>query len=203
VHVIAPNLKRAPWPFFLNANAIFSPPSQSYPRQVYSIHSIFSLLLINASRVQILKPATRLTGNFGISLLGHRTFHSTFNLNMDRLQVAMGPKMAAVAADKLWQFQLRKENKALLEQLQENERRRQLDASEAERKLKDSADRIITLESRLSEVEREKIRDDEARKEFMKADAAFKADFKNFLEGRLSEGSLLEDLIITQLTDSR
>ena len=111
--------------------------------------------------------------------------------------------MAAVAADKLWQFQLRKENKALLEQLQENERRRQLDASEAERKLKDSADRIIALESRLSEVEREKFRDDEARKEFMKADAAFKADFKNFLEGRLSEGSLLEDLIIPQLTDSR
>jgi hypothetical protein len=122
---------------------------------------------------------------------------------MEGLQVAMGPKMAAVAADKLWQFQLRKENKALLEQLQENERRRQLDASEAEKKLKDSADRIIALESRLSEVECEKSRDDEARKEFMKADAAFKADFKNFLEGRLSEGSLLEDLIITQLTDSR
>ncbi len=36
---------------------------------------------------------------------------------MDRLQAVLSPKLAGVAADKLWQFQLRKENKALLEQL--------------------------------------------------------------------------------------
>jgi hypothetical protein len=114
---------------------------------------------------------------------------------MDPLQAAMSPKMGAVAADKLWQFQLRKENKALLEQLQEQERHRQFDAAEVDRKLKESADRIITLESRLSEVEREKARDNQARKEFIKGDAAFKAYIKNFLEGRLSEGLLLGNLL--------
>jgi hypothetical protein len=104
------------------------------------------------------------------------------------MQSSLTSNLAAVAGDKLWQFQLRKENKALLEQLQEIERRRQFDAAEAEKKLKESTDRIIALESRLSEIEREKNRDDQARKEFMKGDAAFKSDFKNFLEGRISEG---------------
>lgn len=107
---------------------------------------------------------------------------------MDRLQAALSPKPAAVATDKLWQFQLRKENKALLEQLQENERRRQYDTAESDRKLKESADKIIALESRLAEHDREKIKDDQARREFMKEDAAFKTNLKNFLEGRLSEG---------------
>ena len=109
---------------------------------------------------------------------------------MDRLQSALNPNLAAAAADKLWQFQLRKENQALLEQLKENERRRQFDAAEAERKHKENADRIIALESRLSEVEREKIKDDQARMEFMKGDAAFKSNLKSFLEPRVSEGWL-------------
>jgi hypothetical protein len=108
---------------------------------------------------------------------------------MDRMQTTLSPNRAAVAADKLWQFQLRKENKALLEQLQENERRRQFDAAEAERKLTESTNRIIALESRLSEIEREKTKDDQARAEFIKGDTAFKSDFKNFLEGRISQGS--------------
>ena len=92
--------------------------------------------------------------------------------------------------NKLWQFQLRKENKVLLEQMQEHEKRRQFDAAESDRKLKEGADKIIALESRLAEYERERTRDDQARKEFMKADAAFKAEFKNFLEGRVSECTL-------------
>jgi len=107
---------------------------------------------------------------------------------MDRLQAALSPKLASVAADKLWQFQLRKENKALLEQLQENERRRQFDAAESNKKLKENADRIIALESRLAQHEREKARDEQARKEFMKGDAAFKAMVKDYLERRVPEG---------------
>ena len=108
---------------------------------------------------------------------------------MDRLQAALSPKLAGVAADKLWQFQLRKENKALLELVQENERRSQLDTAEASRKHKESTDRIIALESRLAEHEREKARDEQARKEFMKEDAAFKVMVKGFLEGRVTEGT--------------
>jgi hypothetical protein len=111
---------------------------------------------------------------------------------MDRLQTALSPKnvkVAASAADTLWQFQLRKENKALLEQIQEQERRRQVDAAEADRKFKESANRIIALESRISEMERERVREEQARKVFIKGDAAFKAELKSFLEGRFSEGS--------------
>lgn len=103
---------------------------------------------------------------------------------MDRLS----PKLAAVAADKLWQFQLRKENKALLEMMQELERRRESDAAEVASKQKESTDRIIALELRLSEFEREKIKNEHVQREFAKADAAFKSDMKSFLEGRISEG---------------
>jgi DNA repair exonuclease SbcCD ATPase subunit len=121
---------------------------------------------------------------------------------MDRLQSGLNPNLAATVADKLWQFQLRKENKAILDQLQENERRRQADAAEAERKLKESANRIKALESRLSEVEREKIKEDQARKEFMKVDAAFKANFKTFLEGRLYEGWWRMHVLVRQEADN-
>ncbi|KAE9381500.1 hypothetical protein N431DRAFT_425071 [Stipitochalara longipes BDJ] len=109
---------------------------------------------------------------------------------MDRLQTTLSPKLAGVATDKLWQFQLRKENKALLDQIQENERRRQFDTTEADRKLKESTDRITALESRLAKYEREKTREDQARRDFMKEDAAFKTNLKNFLEGRVSEVEL-------------
>jgi len=111
---------------------------------------------------------------------------------MDRLQAALSPKLAGVAADKLWQFQLRKENKALLEQIQEIERRRQSDAAEANRKFKETADRMIALESRVAEHEREKTKSEQAVKHFMKEGAAFKAIVKDFLEGGVPEG-MLED----------
>jgi len=108
---------------------------------------------------------------------------------MDRLPLS--PRLAPVASDKLWKHQLRKENKALLEQLQENERRRQSDAAEAAMKEKEIADRIMALESRISEIEREKNKDDQARKEFAKGEAAFKSDLKTFLEGRISDSLLI------------
>lgn len=120
---------------------------------------------------------------------------------MDLLQTALSPQIATAAADKLWQFQLRKENMALLEQIREQESLRQVAAAEANKKFKESADRIIALESRISELERERARDVQARKEFMKGDAAFKAELKHFLDGRFSEGLLEVALVARQWTD--
>jgi hypothetical protein len=122
---------------------------------------------------------------------------------MDRLQTAPSPKMAAIMADKLWQFQLRKENKALLEQILELESRHQFDAAEADRKHNESADQIVALESRLAEIEREKNRNDQVWNGFMKEDGAFKANVKTFLEGRLSEGTFRMALLSRNRADDR
>ena len=107
---------------------------------------------------------------------------------MDNQETASTTRQAGVAADKLWQYQLRKENKALLEQLQENERRRQFYEAEADKKAKECADSIIALETKISEHEREKTRIDRAVKDMEMGQKTFKSGMMNFLQGRNPEG---------------
>jgi len=100
--------------------------------------------------------------------------------------------VAAVAADKLWQLQLRKENKAILEKLQENEKLIQSGGAEANRKTEAGEAKIVTLEARLAEDERkrealEKMLD-QAQKEHRREIAALKLAMKDMIEGRISNG---------------
>lgn len=66
----------------------------------------------------------------------------------------MTSSISDVAADRLWQFQLRKENKAILSQLQSSEQKRQLMLEENERRFKVSEEKMARLESKLAELER-------------------------------------------------
>ncbi|SZF00283.1 unnamed protein product [Blumeria hordei] len=66
----------------------------------------------------------------------------------------MTSSISDVAADRLWQFQLRKENKAILSQLQSSEQKRRLILEENERRFQVSEEKIARLESKLAELER-------------------------------------------------
>ncbi|CAD6503973.1 BgTH12-05714 [Blumeria graminis f. sp. triticale] len=66
----------------------------------------------------------------------------------------MTSSISDVAADRLWQFQLRKENKAILSQLQSSEQKRQLMLEENERRFQVSEEKMARLESKLAELER-------------------------------------------------
>jgi DNA repair ATPase RecN len=63
--------------------------------------------------------------------------------------------MSAGAADRLWEHQLRKENRAILDQLKELEKQRRNADDEILRKVQESEERLDAMEARLSEVDAE------------------------------------------------
>ena len=61
-----------------------------------------------------------------------------------------GQGTAQRPADRLWEHQLRRENKALLEQIKEIGKRREADYAESERKRQETEERLDAIETKLT-----------------------------------------------------
>jgi septal ring factor EnvC (AmiA/AmiB activator) len=94
-------------------------------------------------------------------------------------------------ADMLWQHQLRKESAALLERLDECNRRIEIVNSETNKKLQDAAERISTLEAKLSKIDSEGKKIKEAKEKWDADLAALKTQMGIISESRTSESKLI------------
>ncbi|TQS37530.1 hypothetical protein Golomagni_01991 [Golovinomyces magnicellulatus] len=63
-----------------------------------------------------------------------------------------------MATDKLWRFQLRKENRAILVELQENERRRKSLLEANRKRFEIAEEKILLLESKIAQLEQENLK---------------------------------------------
>lgn len=63
-----------------------------------------------------------------------------------------------MATDKLWRFQLRKENKAILVELQENERRRKSLLEANQKRFEVAEEKIFKLELKVAQLEKENLK---------------------------------------------
>ena len=96
---------------------------------------------------------------------------------------------ANVPADMLWKLQLRKENAALLERLEEYKRQHVATDSESKRKLKEGEERLDALEVMTAKHELELRKEQEAHDRFTGEIASLKSQMECFLRSqRISEG---------------
>lgn len=95
---------------------------------------------------------------------------------------------AEAGKDRLWEFQLRRENKSILQEIRSAAKNREMDQAEFVRQTKAARDRLTALETRLAELEHARKEDEKARENWMKDAAAFKSSMADFLSGRLNEG---------------
>ncbi|KAI1003576.1 hypothetical protein K3495_g4636 [Podosphaera aphanis] len=104
--------------------------------------------------------------------------------------------IAEVAADRLWQFQLRKENKTILDRLETNEQMKEMLHQKTEKKLQEGEEKLKRLEARISELERECLSKKQAFENFKLEQksqiAEIKQQIKQFLESRnsMTEGEI-------------
>jgi len=95
-------------------------------------------------------------------------------------------------ADRLWTFQLRKENAALLKLLEESKRQQQVIDAENKRKIKEGEERLAALEAKEVEYELQKQRELEALSKDREEVASMKAQMESFLrQQRVSDGLLI------------
>jgi hypothetical protein len=95
-------------------------------------------------------------------------------------------------ADRLWTFQLRKENADLLKLLQESKRQQQAADAENKRKIKEGEERLTALEAKEVEYELQKQRELEALRKDREEVASIRAQMESFLrQQRVSDGLLI------------
>ncbi|KAE8441349.1 hypothetical protein EG329_005498 [Mollisiaceae sp. DMI_Dod_QoI] len=97
---------------------------------------------------------------------------------------------AEIAANSLWEYQLRKENRAILEQIRKIGDKRDAEVSENMKRFQEGEKRRLALEARVLELEREQKLQDARVAEHKKQCAAKLVDMENFLRGRLSDEEL-------------
>lgn len=96
---------------------------------------------------------------------------------------------AEAGVEQLWKLQLRKENAAILEELQRCGKNLEEFAADDKRKFQEIEERIAGLESRASELEAELKKDRQAREKYLQDIAALKARIYAPLESHLTNGS--------------
>lgn len=95
---------------------------------------------------------------------------------------------AEAGKDRLWEFQLRRENKSILQEIRTAAKHREIDQVEFARQTKAASERLFALETKVAELEHARKEDEKAREKWMDDAAAFKSSMADFLSGRLSEG---------------
>ncbi|POS86813.1 hypothetical protein EPUL_001264 [Erysiphe pulchra] len=112
------------------------------------------------------------------------------------------PSIAHVAADRLWQFQLRKENKAILDELQDHENKRKSLLETNQKRFEAGEERILKLEAKIVQLEQEHSKKMQAWEKFKNEQRAQTAELKMqirlFLQAR---GILSEDEICKIMMD--
>lgn len=97
---------------------------------------------------------------------------------------------AEMAANTMWEYQLRKENKAILEQIRKYGDKRDADVAENMKRFQEGEKRRLALEARVAELERDQKLQDARAAEHKKECAARLQELENFLKGRVTEGKL-------------
>lgn len=95
-----------------------------------------------------------------------------------------------MAANTLWEYQLRKENKAILDQIRKYGDKRDADVAENMRRFQEGEKRRLALEARVAELERDQKLQDARAAEHKKECAAKLAELENFLKGRITDEEL-------------
>jgi hypothetical protein len=95
-----------------------------------------------------------------------------------------------VGVDQLWKFQIRKENTALLEKLESNEKLIHAIAAENNRKVQEAQERITELEAKVTKIEAEEKKYIQRREKQSEEIATVKAQMKKFRERHTSDGKL-------------
>ncbi|RKF58724.1 hypothetical protein OnM2_065031 [Erysiphe neolycopersici] len=112
------------------------------------------------------------------------------------------PSIAHVAAERLWKFQLRKENKAILDELQDHENKRKSLLETNQKRFEAGEERILKLEAKIVQLEQEHNKKMEAWEKFKNEQRAQTAELKMqirlFLQTR---GILTEDEICKIMMD--
>ena len=104
--------------------------------------------------------------------------------------ISANKSTAETAANNLWEYQLRKENKAILEQVRKIGEKRDADVSENMRRMQEGEKRRLVLEARVAELERDHKDYDARMAEHKKECAAKLAEMENFLKDRTTVGKL-------------
>jgi hypothetical protein len=96
--------------------------------------------------------------------------------------------IAETARDRMWEFQLRKENKAMLQEIRNAAKQRELEQAEIDRTTRASTELLATIEARLAALENAYKEDQKGREKFMDDAARFRAQMTEFLSARFNEG---------------
>ncbi|CZR51194.1 uncharacterized protein PAC_01069 [Phialocephala subalpina] len=97
---------------------------------------------------------------------------------------------AEMAANTMWEYQLRKENKAILDQIRKYGEKRDADVAENMKRFQEVEKRRLALEARVTELERDQKLQDAHAAEHKKECAAKLAEMENFLKGRVNDEEL-------------
>lgn len=95
---------------------------------------------------------------------------------------------AEMAANTMWEYQLRKENKAILDQIRKYGEKRDADVAENMKRFQEVEKRRLALEARITELERDQKLQDARAAEHKKECAAKLAEMENFFKGRVNDG---------------
>ncbi len=96
--------------------------------------------------------------------------------------------VSAKATDRLWEYQLRREHKVILEQIRDVEAQRDTELAEYRRTCEDALQKYIALQNRVEEIERHHTEWDRTVEEHENRIAELKNDITQFLTPRVSAG---------------
>lgn len=116
-------------------------------------------------------------------------------MNPSQPPLATKPPTTEMAASNLWEYQLRRENRAILERVRKIGEQRDADVSENMKRIQEAEKRRLALEARVAELEKEQKLKDARAVEHEKACAAKMAEMEKCLRSRLTEGELCSWLL--------
>lgn len=92
------------------------------------------------------------------------------------------------AKDQLWTFQLRKENKAMLQEIRDLQERRQTDYADFEGSLRVATDNLAKVDARVTELERRHAEDVQSQEKFREEIAALQALMAERMASKFHQG---------------
>lgn len=105
---------------------------------------------------------------------------------------------AEMAKDRLWEYQLRRENQVILKEIRDAAKRREANTTEVKEKEVAYEQRIAIIEAKILELEQLHKDDVEARAKWAVEAAAFRSTMAAFIEGKMSPSSCFLSLLYSR-----
>lgn len=99
-----------------------------------------------------------------------------------------GGSSSMTAKDQLWTFQLRKENKAMLQEIRNLQEQRQIAHAEFEGSIKVATDHLAKVDARVTELEQKHWENVELQEKFREEIAALQSKMAETMTGRFHQG---------------